>query len=52
MVFVAEVNHVLPQFIAWLKKAKGVTPNLTMLLTSDMPPGSTKEEESRGCQYS
>ena len=34
-----EVNHVLPQFIACLNKGKGVRPNLTKLLTSDMPAG-------------
>ena len=38
-VAVAEVNHVLPQFIACLNKGKGVRPNLTKLLTSDMPAG-------------
>ncbi len=38
-VAIAEINNVLPQFIAWVKKTTKVGPNLTKLLTSDMPAG-------------
>ena len=38
-VAVAEANGVLPEFITWFRRSKNVTPNLTKLLTSDMPQG-------------
>ena len=38
-VAVAETNGMLHDFITWFRKSKNVTPNLTKLLTSDMPQG-------------
>ena len=38
-VAVAEANGMLSEFIAWFRKSKNVSPNLTKLLTSDMPQG-------------
>ena len=39
MVAVAEVNGMLSDFLDWFRRSKNVTPNLTKLLTSDMPQG-------------
>lgn len=33
----AEANGMLSDFLNWFRRAKKVTPNLTKLLTSDMP---------------
>ena len=38
-VAVAEANGMLPVLITWFRKSKNVTPNLTKLLTLDMPQG-------------